>query len=305
MGFYTEYRNEITTLHLISQILGKIRLEYAPQEPQWAHVTLDITPRGFSTGLLRRGDTHFEIEADLSRGIIVIKTGTHDTHIEMASGKPISEYYQEIINTAAAEGLKLYINTKPQEMDFKTPFEDDIGHHHYNDHVANIVLEWFQFARDAEMKFLAPLRHRKVYPGLFWGTFDVSCILIHNEFEPFPDDSKVIERAAFDEHMIEFGFWLGDDTFEYPTFFTLPYPFVDDEAPATDDTFPAGSYFSADMAEYLYEMKNGMDGGEAENVQQFLESSFRGAFDHLKWQGFNHCKEPLKMEDNQHGDVQD
>lgn len=305
MGFYTEYKNEITTLQLISQILGKIKLEYAPQEPQWAHVILDMTPRGFSTGLLRRGDAHFEIEADLSRGLIVIKTETHDTHIEMASGKPISEYYQEIINTAAAEGLKLYINTKPQEMDFKTPFEDDIGHHHYNDNVANIVLEWFQFARDAEMKFLAPLRHRKVYPGLFWGTFDVSCILIHNEFEPFPDDSKVIERAAFDEHIIEFGFWLGDDTFEYPTFFTLPYPFVDDEAPATDDTFPKGSYFSADMAEYLYEMKNGMDGREAENVQQFLEASFRGAFDHLKWQGFNHYKEPLKMDDNQHGDAQD
>src|SRR5690625_7639216 len=91
MGFYTEYRDEITTLQLISQILGKIRLEYAPQEPQWAHVVLDITPRGFSTGLLRHGDSYFEIEVDLSRGLIVIKTETYDTHIEMQSGKRSEE----------------------------------------------------------------------------------------------------------------------------------------------------------------------------------------------------------------------
>src|SRR5690625_3461284 len=305
MGFYTEYRNEITTLQLISQILGKIRLEYAPQEPQWAHVVLDITPRGFSTGLLRRGDSYFEIEADLSRGLIVIKTETYDTHIEMQSGKPISEYYQEIINTAAAEGLKLYINTKPQEMEFKTPFEDDVGHHHYNDYVANIVLKWFRFARDAEMRFLAPFRHRKVYPGLFWGTFDVSCMLVRNESEPFPDDSKVIERAAFDEYMIEFGFWLGDDTFEHPAFFTLPYPFVEKTDLEVGGDFPEGSYFSPDMAGYIYEIKDGINEKEAENVQKFLQSSFRSAFDHLKWKGINYCTEPLKMEDNQQGDAQD
>ncbi|MFC6117965.1 DUF5996 family protein [Macrococcoides bohemicum] len=62
-------------------------------------------------------------------------------------------------------------------------------------------------------------------PGLFWGTFDFTCILLYNEHIPFPDPAKVIERAAFDESMIEFGFWFGDDKFVGPTFFVLPYPF--------------------------------------------------------------------------------
>lgn len=298
MGFYTENKNEITTLQLISQILGKIKLEYAPQEPQWAHVILDITPRGFSTGILKCNDSYFEIEADLARSEIVIKTEENDTEIRLASGKPISEYYQEIINTAAASGLELSINTKPQEMEAKTPFEDDVGHHHYNEGVARQVLKWFQFAWNAEQQFIAPLRQRKVYPGLFWGTFDVSCILIYKEFEPFPDDSKVIERAAFDEHMIEFGFWLGDDTFERPTFFALPYPFVEGKELEVGDSFPEGSYFDTNMAEYLYEIKDDASQGDTENVKQFLGAAFKNSADHLNWNNINHCLVPLKMEDN-------
>lgn len=65
MGFYQDNKNEILTLQLISQILGKVKLEYAAQEPQWAHVILDITPHGFSTGLLKHKNAYFEIEADL------------------------------------------------------------------------------------------------------------------------------------------------------------------------------------------------------------------------------------------------
>lgn len=298
MGFYKKNKKEIITLQLISQILGKIKLEYAAQEPQWAHIVLDITPRGFSTGLLKFNGTHFEIEVDLIRSKIVIKTEENDTDIKLVNGKTVSEYYQEIISTTAAAGLPLSIHTKPQEMETKTPFEDDNGHHHYNEIVARQILKWFQFAWDAEQEFIAPFRQRKVYPGLFWGTFDVSCIVIYNEFEPFPDDSKVIERAAFDEHMIEFGFWLGDDKYEHPTFFTLPYPFVEGVELETDDSFPPESYFSSEMAEYLYEMKDGIDQANPGEVIRFLEASCRKSFEYLEWENTDHCFVELKMEKN-------
>lgn len=141
----------------------------------------------------------------------------------------------------------------------KFQLEDDTTHHHYNEDTAREILNWFHFAWDVEQRFIAPLRQRKVYPGLFWGTFNLSCIVVNNKFEAFPDDEMVIERAAFDEHMVEFGFWLGDDNFEHPTFFILPYPFVEGVELEIDDSFPEGSYFSPDMAEYLLEMKDGLD----------------------------------------------
>ena len=66
MSFYKENKNEIMTMHLLSQIVGKIKLEYAAQEPQWAHVMLDITSRGFSTGLIKLDDSYFEIQINLT-----------------------------------------------------------------------------------------------------------------------------------------------------------------------------------------------------------------------------------------------
>lgn len=298
MGFYKTHKKEITTLQLISQILGKVKLEYAAQEPQWAHVILDITPRGFSTGLLKYNASYFEIEVNLIKSVIVIKTEENDSEIKLENGKPISEYYQDIINTAASEGIVLSIHTKPQEMETKIPFEKDVEHHHYDESVAKQILKWFQFAWDVEQEFIAPFRQRKVYPGLFWGTFDVSCIVIYNKLEAFSDDSKVIERAAFDEHMIEFGFWLGDDKFEHPTFFTLPYPFVEGVELEKDDTFPPESYYSSEMAEYLYEMKEGINPAESSEIIRFMEASYKKSFEYLKWENTDYCFVELKMERN-------
>ena len=65
-----------------------------------------------------------------------------------------------------------------------------------------------KFAYHAETKFISSLRVRKFKPALFWGTFDISCAMINSEHRPFSDDNKVIERAAFDEELIEFGFGL-------------------------------------------------------------------------------------------------
>lgn len=298
MGLYEKYTNEIKTLHLLSQIVGKVKLEYAVQEPQWAHIILEITPRGFSTGLLKLDENHFEIEVDLIKSLIFINTEEKDWEIKLENGKTISDYYYEIIDTAVTAGLSLSIHTRPQEIDWTVPFEEDTTHCHYNGEAAYEILKWFQFAWDVEQQFIAPLRQRKVYPGLFWGTFDVSCILVYNELKDFSDDSKVIERGAFDEYMIEFGFWLGDDQFKHPTFFTLPYPFVEDLELAVDDSFPVGSYFSSQMAEYLYEMKGGIEQADSDKVVQFIEASCRKSMNYLKWKDTDHYFEELKMAKN-------
>lgn len=298
MGLYQKHTNEIKTLHLLSQIIGKVKLEYAVQEPQWAHIILPITPRGFTTGLLKYGNSHFEIEVDLVRSLILIKTEEKDHELKLENGKSIRDYYEEVIKTAHEAGLPLSIQTNPQEMEWRVPFEEDDTHHHYNDDVAQKILKWFQFAWDVEQQFIGPVRQRKVYPGLFWGTFDLSCILVYNELESFPDDTKIIERGAFDEHMIEFGFWLGDDQFEHPTFFTLPYPFVEGVELEVDDSFPKGSYFSSEMAEYLLEMKEGIEKVDAEEVIRFIEASCRKSMEYLKWKNTDHYFSNLKMDKN-------
>lgn len=299
MSFYKNNKNEILTLQLISQILGKIKLNYAPQEPQWAHVILDITTRGFSTGTLRCNGIYFDIEANLTNNVITIRTTGNENNIQLIDGKTVRDYYYEIITVTQDLGLNITMNTRPQEMETTTLFEKDTVHHHYNRETATQILNWFQFANDVEKKFIASMRKRKVYPGLFWGTFDVSCILIYKEHEPFHDDSKVIERAAFDEHMVEFGFWLGDDNnFDHPTFFVLPYPFVSGQELEVTEDFPAGSYFSEQMAEYLIEIESDLSEVKPETIIQFFDASFVKSAEYLNWQETDYCYKELKMDKN-------
>lgn len=298
MSFYKAHKKEILTLHLISQIVGKIKLKYGARQPQWAHVILDITARGFSTGTLRCNTQFFEIEVNLVVDQIEIRTMNDVKVVGLEDGKTIQQYYQEILETTQTLGLDIQIQTRPQEMATKTVFEEDTEHHDYNKEVALEILKWFQIAFDLQMRFIAPIRKRKVYPGLFWGTFDVSSILVYDEHEPFADDTKIIERGAFDEHMVEFGFWLGDDNFEYPTFFILPYPFVSEEALEVTDDFPKGSYFSEKMAEYLLEIKTPIDEMRERDIIQFFDASFKKSAEYLKWVGQEYCEIPLKMEEN-------
>jgi len=299
MSFYKDNKKEILTLQLISQILGKIKLNYAPQEPQWAHVILDITTRGFSTGTLRCNELYFEIEANLVNNVITIRTTDNENNIQMTDGKSVRDYYYEIITVTKDLGLDIVINTKPQEMETKTPIDLDTEYHHYNRQVASDILKWFQFASDIEQKFIAPKRKRKVYPGLFWGTFDVSCILLYKEHHPFHDDTKIIERAAFDEYMVEFGFWLGDNNnFDHPTFFVLPYPFVSGQELEVTEDFPTGSYFSGHMAEYLLEIESELSEVEQESIIQFFNASFVKSAEYLNWQDREYCFKELKMDRN-------
>lgn len=298
MSFYKKYQDEITTMQLLSQILGKMKLNYAAQEPQWAYVILDITTRGFSTGLLKVNHQPFEMEINLLKDFISLETREAIAYVDLVDGKSISEYYAEIVKKAESLGIPMNIQTIPQEMSIKTPFEEDQEHHHYNQDFAMEMLKWFQLAWDVEQQFIAPIRQRKVYPGLFWGTFDVACILLYNQFESFVDDEKVISRAAFDEQMVEFGFWLGDDNFDYPTFFTLPYPFVEDKKLPIDESFPKGSYFSPKMAEYLLEIKEPIDEVNREEIIQFIEASCKKSLEYLEWENTHHYFEDLKMDRN-------
>ncbi len=98
--------------------------------------------------------------------------------------------------------------------------------------------------------------------------------------------------------MVECGFWLGDDNFQHPSFFTLPYPFVEGVELEIDKSFPEGSYFSSDMAEYFYEIKNGIDQSETDKAIQFMKASLQKSMEYLKWKNTDYYFKELKMDEN-------
>lgn len=291
---HTEWAETKFTLQLISQILGKIKLETAPQEPQWAHVTLALTPNGFTTGLLFVKDDLLQLEVDVRNSVISININGNVEEIEIGASKSIKDYFEEIFLILHSQDLAITINPKPQEMDYQKQLDEDDTPLTFNHQDAMKGLRLFQTALHEQMEFIGPLRCRKMKPALFWGTFDVSMIILHGIKEPFPED-KVIEKAAFDEQMIEFGFWLGDKQVGVPSFYVLPYPFMfkDLNSPALK---PSQAYYDPSLSEYFLDIESVMaTANPSETIQEFFRSTFDILIKELGWEGCSYYFIPLEM----------
>lgn len=292
-----EWEKEKDTLHHLSQILGKYKLSSRFKEPQWAHVILDITTKGFSTGILFYNEGSYEISVNLRDHKIEVSTDFSTTNIPLEDGKSIKYYDEKIEEALKKDGIVIEINKDPQETVDKTPFNEDIIHHHYNKDIGVNILKLMHFAVKVESRFLSKYRVRKVQPGLFWGTFDISCLINYNQMHKSFNDSKIIESNAFDEHFIEFGFWFGDDNFKGPTFFILPHPFVD-ESFSYNMELPEGAYFDNKLGEFILENEDISD-EEAKKIIDFMEKGYYIFRQYLGWKDVEYCSIPLNIKDNQ------
>lgn len=293
----TDWKDEKETLHRLSQILGKHKLASAFQEPQWQHVVLDITTTGFSTGILFYQSSTYSVSVNLVKHMILIETNDGEETIPLKDGVTIQSYYQQIQDALHRHGIEVAINERPQEVEDTTPFSEDTTHCHYDESVSREVLKLMTFATRAMQYFIAPYRARKMKPGLFWGTFDISCLVHYNAFHEMFEPSQVIEYAAFDEHFIEFGFWFGDDRFEGPTFFVLPYPFVSQDF-TFDQPLISDAYFDRQLTELIYEMKQ-MTPETLDTLSTFFNQGFEIFKTHLSWENCQHFLVTLKMNTNQ------
>ena len=292
---YSEWSDTAETLQLISQMLGKVKLQRVHAQPSWGHVLLELTPNGFTTGMIPNGDKNFTLTMDVRNNQVIAETSLGEKALfELRSGVSISEYYSEFNEMLAAIICHTKINTTPQEMVLKTPFEDDLKKRTYEPDKAYNFFEMCLFAYNGLSKFIAPFRNRKIGPALFWGTFDVSTAIFTGEEKPFPGNT-VIERSAFDEQMLEFGFWPGDSNYEVPSFFILPYPFLAEDL-GKEPIQPEKAFYSAEKAEFFLSLEDLFSYKEPEKVfQDFLNSGFQIITKHEKWKNVEWFTKPLLM----------
>ncbi|MDR2869020.1 MAG: DUF5996 family protein [Deferribacteraceae bacterium] len=289
---YSEWRETALTLHLILQMLGKVKLERMQPQPEWNHALLQLTPYGFTTGLIPNGDKSFSISVSI-RESRVITTGLdgYQSSFALDTYKSTDEYFAAF-NRMLDLPCKTEINTMPQEMSVRTPFEKHTEPRVYSCEAAMDFFRMCVFAHNVEMKFTAGFRGKKILPTMFWGTFDVSSVLFSGKPAPFPGKG-VIEEAAFDEQMIEFGFWPGDNVVDEPSFFILPYPFIKADLSAAPIR-PSKAWFSKEKMEYFITLRDIMSYPSPEDaLYEFFLSGFEIITKHEQWANLDWFCKPI------------
>lgn len=278
---YEDWRRTLETLHMYTQIVGKLRLALSPPEPQWAHVPLYVTARGLSTSTVPAGLRAFDAELDLLAHELVLRTSDGAVQRRPLGGD-VAGFYRDVMLLLELLDVRVVITPMPQEVDDPIPFPEDHTHATYvPEHAA-------RFFRVLSMVDLVMKEHRARFRGrtspvqFFWGTFDIALTRYSGRVVEPPPGVGLLRRVGGDVEQICAGWWPGDQRVPYPAFFAYGYPKPEGIEHAR--LRPEAAVWSGLAGEFIlpYDtVVEGPDGGG--RIHEFLESTYEEAARLMEW----------------------
>ncbi len=221
---YDDWRETRDTLHMYTQILGKVRLALSPAELQWAHVPLYVTARGLTTSVVPTGPRTFDAEFDLVDHELLLRTSDGGKEVIRLRPRAVADFYRSVVDALGRLGVDVSISGTPSEVSDPIPFEDDWTHDSYDREWANrffLVLSGVDtILKEHRARFLG--RSSPVH--FFWGTFDLALTRYSGRPATPPADAGIIYRRSADAEQICAGFWPGHEQFPQPAFYAYLYP---------------------------------------------------------------------------------
>jgi hypothetical protein len=208
---FEEWRETRDTLHMYTQVVGKLRLALSPFEPQWANVPLYLTARGLTTSPLPYGGRTFDAEFDLLGHELVMRTSTGQTERVALRPRPVADFYQDVMSALGRVDVNVTISATPSEVADPIPFAEDRTHETYD---PAQVTRFFHVLSRVDVVFK---EYRARFIGktppvhFFWGSFDLAVTRFSGRPVTPPADAGVIVRYGGDAEQICAGFWPGHD----------------------------------------------------------------------------------------------
>src|SRR5438445_7933604 len=129
---YEDWRDTLATLHMYSQVVGKLRVAQSPFEAEWANVGLYLTPRGLTTSAIPYGLASFDAEFDFIDHELVMRASDGAAERIALSGQDVADFYQQVMEGLKRLGMPVAITELPQEVPDPIPFPEDREHHTYD-----------------------------------------------------------------------------------------------------------------------------------------------------------------------------
>jgi hypothetical protein len=225
----SEWSDTCDTLHLWTQMAGKVKLALSPFQNHYWHVGLLLSPRGLTTGLIPTPDGPFSIDFDfLDDRLVIAHSAGRESTIELTP-QPVASFYRRFVGALADLGVDVAIHSHPAEIPNPIPFEQDEQHGSYD---PEYVRRWWriQLATERILRRQSAPFAGKASPVLFyWGSFDLAQALYSGRPAPWIEGVPRFVAVAEDRENIARGFWPGNTgmsgyTFGQPAFYCYAYP---------------------------------------------------------------------------------
>jgi hypothetical protein len=283
---FDAWRDTAATLHMWTQVVGKVRLARAPAVNHWWHVPLYVTARGLTTSPMPAGDRLFEIAFDFVDHRLKIETS--DPAAESFALEPIAvaDFHAELMARLRALGLETRIWTTPVEIPDPIPFERDRTHRSYDPAYANRFWRVLLQAHRLFTAFRGGFIGKASPVHFFWGSFDLAVTRFSGRVAPphpgAPNVADRVTREAYSHEVSSCGFWPGGPGMEKPIFYAYAYPQPAGYGAAAAK--PAAAFYSKDFGEFVlpYDAVRAAPSPD-EALLAFLGSTYDGAARLARW----------------------
>jgi hypothetical protein len=283
---WSEWQDSARTLHMWTQIIGKVRLALTPWLNHGWHVTLYVTARGLGTSPIPVGHELLEIELDFIAHRLLVRTSRGDERALKLEPRTVADFYREVMSVLRALGVAVRINEKPSEVPDGIRFSEDQVHGAYDARAVHAF--WRALVQvDRVFKLFRTGFLGKVSPvHFFWGSFDLAVTRFSGKTAPLhrggvPGLPDAITREAYSHEVSSAGFWPGSDAYPAAAFYSYAYP----EPPGfRDRAVTAGARFDEKFGEFILPYETVRTSADPDAVLlDFLSTTYGAAADAGDW----------------------
>jgi hypothetical protein len=281
---YADWKDTYATLHMWTQVVGKIRLKQTPLVNHWWNVPLYISARGLTTLAMSYGERIFEIEFDFIDHELLIKCSDGAEKRLVLRPQSVAAFYAEVMSALRELGLAIEIWSMPVEVPNPIRFEADLEHASYDAEYANrfwqVLVKIDEVLKSFRAQFIG-----KVSPvHFFWGSFDMAVTRFSGRLAPERPGADLITREAYSHEVISHGFWPGNKDMEAAFYsYTAPEP----AGLADVKVIPAATFYSKEQKEFflLYEevRKPDSSGSAEKKLWDFLQTTYEAGANLAGW----------------------
>lgn len=273
------------TVHLYTQIVGKIRLALMPRKNHWWYITLYVNARGLGTSPIPYDNFTFEINFDfIDHTLNLISSRGTVRSFSLHTGLSVAEFYQQLFSLLEGEGIQVKILAKPYDCLTTEPFKRITKYASYDKEYVQRF--WHVLVQvDQMMKEFSGRFYGKTCPvHLYWHHFDLTVTRFSGKRGPEVPFKTVADKDAYSHEVISAGFWPGDENVRGAAFYSYTYP--SPEGLDQEPLLPAAAQWvnsnGSPMALLMYDDLR-KENNPKQAILDFLESTYQAGAKRAKW----------------------
>jgi Family of unknown function (DUF5996) len=276
------WNDTYATLHLWTQIVGKVRLRLTPVVNHWWNIPLYVTARGLTTSRIPYGKRAFELCFDFIRHQLVLETSDGLLKALPLEPRSVAEFYQEFMELLRSAEIEVKVWRIPVEIPDPIAFDKDRLHASYDRAAVEKFWRILLSVDTVLNQFRARFIGKSSPVHFFWGSFDLAVTRFSGRRAPERPGIDAMTREAYSHEVSSVGFWPGGGNVQGAAFYSYAAP--EPQGFKNEPVRPDAAFYDGQLGEFLL-MYDDVRNAESptDSLLEFCQSTYSAAATLANW----------------------